>query len=183
MSRSSTPGSEPRISTEEFVQLFTQTQRSLYLFILAQVGNTHRAEEILQETNLVLWAKLGQFRPGTDFLSWSRQIATFEILKSRQRYRRERLTFSEEFMQSVAEEVVTLATEEERRREALQFCLEKLPASDRALIEQRYEPGASGKDIAVQLGRPLNSVHQSLGRIRRLLLECIQRQLAAEVGT
>ena len=34
--------------------------------------------------------------------------------------------------------------------------------------------------MARKLGRPANSVYQSLSRIRRTLLECIKRRLAAE---
>lgn len=169
--------------SEDFVQLFTRAQRPLYLFILAQVGNVLAAEEILQETNLVIWSKMDQFQPNTNFLGWSRQIATYEILKHRQRHQRDKLKFSEEFLSAVAAEVIQRSGEQERRREALQLCLEKLPRRDRELIQQRYQPGSSGKKVARHFGRPVNSVYQSLGRIRRNLLECIQRQLTAEIGT
>jgi RNA polymerase sigma-70 factor (ECF subfamily) len=62
-------------------------------------------------------------------------------------------------------------------------CLQKLKARDRELIQQRYAPGESGKHLAGALGRPANSVYQSLGRIRRTLWECIQRRLSAESAT
>lgn len=167
------------VPSEEFVQLFTRVQRPLYLFILAQTGNVQSAEEILQETNLVIWTKLDQFQPKTSFPAWTRQIATYEILKHRQRFRRDKLTFSDEFLSAVAGEVVAQSTELEQRREALQHCLEKLNARDRELIQQRYQPGTNGKELAQRRGRPTNSVYQSLGRIRRTLLECIHRHLAA----
>ena len=168
--------------SDEFVQLFTRAQRPLYLFILAQTGNVQSAEEILQETNLVIWAKLEQFQPGSSFSGWSRQIATYEILKYRQRNRRDKLTFSDEFLTAVAGEAVTQSLEIEQRREALQHCLEKLEPRDRELIQQRYQPGMHGKELALQRERPVNSIYQSLGRIRKTLLECIHRQLAAEVS-
>ncbi|HWL10539.1 MAG TPA: sigma-70 family RNA polymerase sigma factor [Planctomicrobium sp.] len=170
-----------RVPSDEFVQLFTRSQRTLYLFILAQVGDVHSAEEILQETNLVIWSKVEQFQPETSFLSWARQIAKYEVLKHRQRFRRDKLTFSEEFLSVVADEVVQQAGEQERRRDALQQCLEKLQQSDRELIQQRYQPGLSGKDLAEHLGRPANSVYQSLGRVRKALLECVHRQLSTNV--
>ena len=59
-------------------------------------------------------------------------------------------------------------------------CLARLAPSDRELIRRRYSPGETGKSLAEALGRPANSVYQSLGRIRRTLLECIKRRLAAE---
>ncbi|WP_437201803.1 sigma-70 family RNA polymerase sigma factor [Planctomicrobium sp. SH664] len=176
----STPRHPPR---DEFVQLFTRAQRPLYLFILAQVGNVLAAEEILQETNLVIWAKIEQFQLDTNFAAWTRQIATYEILKHRQRKRREKLTFSDDFLTAVAEEVIEQSPELERRREALRDCLLRLAEADRELIEHRYQPGISGKVLAESLGRPANSVYQSLGRIRRSLLDCIHRKMTAGVPT
>jgi RNA polymerase sigma-70 factor (ECF subfamily) len=165
--------------SEEFVQLFTRTQRRLYLFILSQVPNVQDAEEILQDANCVMLAKHHQFEPGSNFVAWASQIAVYEILKYRKRHGREKLRFSDEFLQAVAEEApLTLDNVEERRR-ALELCLQKLRPKDRELIQERYSPGTRGRDLAEDLGRPANSLYQSLGRIRRTLMECVERQLAA----
>jgi RNA polymerase sigma-70 factor (ECF subfamily) len=166
---------------EEFIQLFTRSQRRLYLLILAQVGNVDRAEEILQESNVVLLSKHRQFQAGTNFFAWAAQIAHYEVLKSRQRRKRDRLRFQdEEFLQVVAAEVATQTDALDDRRHALQQCLGRLRVQDRELINRRYAPGASGKLEAEALGRPANSLYQSIGRIRRMLLECIRRRLAGE---
>ena len=165
--------------SDEFVQLFTRHQRRLYLFILSQLAGTQDAEEVLQETNLVIWAKYHQFDITTNFFAWAAQIATYEVLKFRQRRQREKLRFSDEFVQTVAAEVLERSDELELRRKALEQCLQKLRSGDRALIQRRYQPGERGKHVAEDLGRPANSVYQSLGRIRRSLLECINRTLAA----
>lgn len=164
----------------EFVQLFTHHQRRLFLYILSQVSNPVEAEEILQETNVVIWSKAAKFQPGTNFLAWVSQIANFEVMKHRARRRREKLVFSDEFLESVAQVSLERSDELETRRAALADCLRKLRPKDRELIEQRYAPGERGKHVAEQIGRPVNSVYQSLGRIRRALLECIQQRLSAE---
>lgn len=171
--------SGPAAPDAEFVQLFTRHQRRLFLHILAQVPHPVDAEEILQETNVIAWSKFRQFQLGTNFLAWATQIATFEIMKYRSRRRRERLQFSEEFLNAVAAESLVQSEELELRRAALANCLQKLRPQDRELIQQRYAPGESGKALASTLGRPPNSVYQSLGRIRRSLLECIERQVAS----
>ena len=168
--------------SEAFVELFTRHQRRLYLYILSQVPNPVNADEILQETNLVIWRKSGQFRPGTNFFAWACQIATYEVLKFRDRQRREKLYFSDAFVQRVADEAFARSDELESRRKALAECLKKLRKKDRELIQRRYAPGETGKSVARFLGRPVNSVYQSLGRIRRQLMECISRRLAAEAG-
>ena len=164
----------------EFVQLFTHHQRRLFLYILSQVSNPVDAEEILQETNVVIWSKCAKFQPGTNFLAWVSQIANFEVMKFRTRKRREKLVFSDEFLETVAQTSLERSEELESRRAALVDCLNRLRPKDRELIQQRYAPGERGKHLAEQIGRPANSVYQSLGRIRRSLLDCIQQRLAAK---
>lgn len=164
----------------EFVQLFTKHQRRLFLLILAQIHDPIEAEEVLQNVNVIIWKKCGQFQPGTNFLAWAAAIVNYEVLKCRSRRSRERLVFSDEFLATVAAEAVERSEELERRRVALKDCIQKLRTQDRELIEQRYAPGETGKNVAEQVGRPANSVYQSLGRIRRTLMECIQRRMAAE---
>jgi len=171
-----------RSPSGEFVQLFTRSQRRLYLYILAQVPNPVEAEEILQETNLVIWRKCEQFEPGTNFFAWSSRIASYEVLKFRERRRRDKLLFSQSFLDAVSRDVAENDDRLEEQRKALNICLGKMRAADRELIRQRYASGKNGKAVAEALGRPANSVYQSLGRIRRALLQCIKRQLAAQAG-
>lgn len=164
---------------EEFVQLFTRHQRRLYLYILSLVGDPVEAEEVLQETNLVVWSKFDRFEKGTNFHAWACRIATYEVLKHREKQRRDKLLFSEEFIRTIAAEGRFDSDQSDLRRLALVHCLKKLRTKDRELIRRRYAPGETGKSVARRLGRPVNSVYQSLGRIRRTLLECINRRLAA----
>ncbi len=168
--------------TEEFVQLFTRYQRRIYLFILGQVPNPIDAEEVLQETNVVILRKHTQFEMGTNFLAWGCSVARFEILKHRDRYKRDRLHFSNEFLQLVEGETVKREAVSEARREALVGCISKLSETDRELIQLRYSPGNNGHNVAEALGRPANSVYQSLSRIRKALLDCINRRVAAEAS-
>lgn len=164
----------------EFVELFTRHQRRLFLLILSQIHDPIEAEEVLQNVNVIIWKKCQQFQPGTNFLAWAAAIVNYEVLKYRSRRTRERLVFSDEFLTTVAAEVVERSEELEQRRTALKDCIQKLRTQDRELIQQRYAPGETGKNLAQQVGRPANSVYQSLGRIRRSLMECIQRRLTAE---
>ena len=165
---------------EEFIKLFTKYQRRVFLFILSQVPNPVDAEEIHQEANVIIWRKFDRFELGTNFLAWACQIATYEVLKYRERQRRDRHLFSDEFVRQVASDAIEQADELEQRRQHLAVCLSKLRNKDRELIQQRYSVGESGKSVAELIGRPINSVYQSLSRIRRTLLECVNRQVQAQ---
>lgn len=162
----------------ELISLFTKSQRRLYLFILHATGNPDQAEEILQETNVVILTKLDQFQRGTNFHAWVCQIAHYEILKFRQRRHRSKLIFSDEFLQHIVSATLTpddgLA---EHKQRALRTCLNKLRPRDREIIEQRYNPDVSTQELSERLHRPANSIYQSIGRIRKILLECIRREL------
>lgn len=170
-------GSQP---SEEFVQLFTRHQRRVYHFILGQIPNPSDAEEVLQETNVVLLRKSSQFEPGTNFLAWACSVARFEVLKHRDRYKRNRLQFSTDFLDLVQSEVIRRDETSEARRDALVGCVGKLNDKDRKLIKLRYTPGNNGQSVADAVGRPPNSVYQSLSRIRKTLLDCVNRTLAAQ---
>jgi RNA polymerase sigma-70 factor, ECF subfamily len=173
----------PIAPADEFVQLFTKWQRRLFLFILAQVPNLVEAEEILQETNLVIWRKSHTFRPGTNFYGWCCRIAVLEVFKHRERRRRSAVALSDSFLESIALEARENVEVLEERRRALLACLSRLAPADRELIRQRYAPSETGKSLARKLGRPANSVYQSLSRIRRALMECVKRRMAAEAQT
>ena len=58
--------------------------------------------------------------------------------------------------------------------------MQQLRPQDRELVQRCYEPDVSFKEVAEQIGRPVNAVYKSLGRVRQALHECIQRKLSAE---
>ena len=175
----SAPAAVPAaVPNENFIRAFTQSQRALYLYILPLVGNSSDADEVLQETNLVIWAKWNQFEEGTNFLAWGRAIARLEVFRFR-RTRHQKVTFMEDtLLDLVARRAEVISDETEQRQEALADCLSKLRSKDRELIQMRYAPGVNGDQVANQLGRPANSVYQSLSRIRRTLTECVRHHLA-----
>lgn len=167
-------------SEEDFIRLFSVHQRALFLHILPLVGNAADADEVLQETNVIMWAKRDQYQPGTNFLAWGRAIARLEVFRFR-RKQGSKLRFLEEgILETVADRTEAVSDQMDARQEALSHCLERLRPKDRDLIRMRYAAGKSGEDVAQQLGRPANSVYQSLSRIRRTLAECIERRLTRE---
>lgn len=165
-------------TVEAFMKLFAVHRRRLFQYILALLPNVQDAEEVLQETNIILWRKFHQYQAGTNFLAWAMRVAQLEVLKyRRQQHSRGAMPLDESVMDRLAADAEDNAEELDAVREALQQCLRKLSPPDRKLVDWRYGAGARGKDVAAELGRPANSVYKSLGRIRQMLLECITRTL------
>jgi hypothetical protein len=117
-------------ASEKFIEQFTRSQRKLYLFILAQVASASDAEEILQETNLVIWSKCNQFEEGTNFFAWAAAIANFEVLRFRQKRQRDKHTFSQDFVEGIALDMSRQLDHSEERQLALEACLkQRFPAT------------------------------------------------------
>ena len=88
----------------EYSQKLTSIQKSLYGFILSMVPNRSEAEDILQETNLILCQKANEYDPGGHFQGWAFKIARFQVLKHMTNVKRSKLQFSTEFIEEVASE-------------------------------------------------------------------------------
>lgn len=172
------PVGGPRV--DRFVQLLATSQRPVFLYALSLVHNPTDAEEILQETNLVLWRKFDQYEPGTDFVRWACRVAYFEVLKYREKRAGSEKLFSNEFIEALAVEADTRIDHADARREALGRCMGKLSERDRRLVTRRYRPGATTRSVAEALGRSVQGTRKALHRIRAALLGCIERTLAME---
>ncbi|MCC6494573.1 MAG: sigma-70 family RNA polymerase sigma factor [Pirellulales bacterium] len=166
----------------EFVELYSGNYPRLQYYVLTLLPSAGDAADVLQETSLVLWKKFDSFESGTNFFAWACKIARLQAMKYRQRQGRAARLFEIHVMEVLAEE----ANDEEFGRTpplpVLKSCLERLAESQRSLILRRYLPGMTVKLLATELGRSANSLSHSLGRIRRVLLECIKRKLAQEAA-
>src|SRR4249919_3427213 len=83
------PAGEPSdLDREEFARLFSRNARRIYGFIMTLVFNHHDAEEVFQNTNVVLWNKFADFQPGSNFFAWASKIAYYEVLSLMKQKRR-----------------------------------------------------------------------------------------------
>lgn len=165
-----------------FLRLFLQNERRLYAYILTLLPNRTDADDILQETSLVLWEKFDADSPPDNFAAWGCRIAYFKILDFLKKRQRSRVQFSQAMLERIGETAVEQANDLqlEQRRAALERCLEKLRPKDRALLARRFTDGATTQSTAAQAGRSVEAVYKALGKIRRILFDCVTRTLARE---
>jgi RNA polymerase sigma-70 factor (ECF subfamily) len=71
-----------------FTQLVTRHEKQIYRLALRMMGNESDAEEVLQETFLNAFQKLGEFRGDAAFNSWIYRIAANSALMRLRRKRR-----------------------------------------------------------------------------------------------
>ena len=163
---------------DNFIALYTSHEARLRAFILSLVPRWSDAEEIAQRCSMILWKKFDQFRLGTSFFAWACQIARLEVKEYRKSAGRQRVLFTDAFVDAVATEVFEMQAELPNRLRILQICIEKLPPKHRELLRLRYNEGKSVKSLARTLNRSLDAVYKGLSRIRQMLHDCISRTLA-----
>lgn len=165
---------------DEFVRLFAKHDRWLRAYLMTLLGDYANVEEVFQEVSVVLWRKYDQFDSATDFRRWASVIVRNKVLQHWSKQKRQEKFFSNELLDLIAEQALEQSDVLEERRKALHACLEKLSEQDRELVSACYSDATqSFQKVAERLKKPANTVYKALRRIRRLLRDCIQRQLAS----
>jgi RNA polymerase sigma-70 factor (ECF subfamily) len=161
----------------EFAEYLGRHQSQLFGYIHSLVRDLNDADDVFQQTMVVLWNKLEEFDRQRSFVAWACGIARFEAANFLRTRHRQRLYFSDQLNLLLIDAHAKLAPrEQEDRRAALLQCVQKLRERDRTLLEECY--GETGVNATAQRqGRSPQSVHNSLRRIRRSLFECICRTL------
>jgi RNA polymerase sigma-70 factor, ECF subfamily len=164
----------------QYLELVTNSQRTLAIVLWSLLRNATDVEDVLQETNAVLWAKAHEYDSTREFLPWALKIAQLQVMAFRKRTQKlRRIVMDEALIKQLIDEQSN-QEQHEPRRAALTGCLEKLPLAQRELILKRYEPESSVQELAAQLGRSPKALSESLRRIRATLLVCIERSLVRE---
>jgi RNA polymerase sigma-70 factor (ECF subfamily) len=178
-SRDAVPNDPPDVDREEFARLFSRNARRLYGFIMTLVFSHHDAEEVFQNTSVVIWNKFAEFQPGSNFFAWASKVAYYEVLSFMKQRRRSRI-LSDDALDLLANAAITVSDDASNRQEALEDCLSRLNPADRDLVQARYYYQRPPKQIAAMQSRSVDSVYRALSRIHNLLLKCVQRNLARE---
>jgi len=168
----------PHDPAEAFVQSLTESQNRLYGYIFSLLGDHHRAADVLQETNLVLWRKAAEFRPGADFIPWAFAIARFQVMANLRDKKRDREELMDpELAELLADEAQMQAEQFEDLRVALRNCVAKLPDHSRELVNLRYFRKHSIEKLAKVTERGLSAIKVALMRVRRGLRTCIEVEI------
>jgi RNA polymerase sigma-70 factor (ECF subfamily) len=185
---------------EQFAAAFVRCQDRVYGYIVTMLPNRHDAEDVFQQTSLILWRKWDQFEPparhnnkstesdeataspftDAEFIAWACGIARYEVRNFLRRRGRERVVLSEQMMSELADVRLEAQPALQQRRGLLAECVEKLDFLAREMLQRCYAGREPIKLIAQQFRTTPNAIHLRLRRIRRELLECIERGSSME---
>lgn len=161
----------------EFLQLLAKHDRALSLYVFGLIPHNADADDILQETKMIMWRCFDQFEIGTNFIAWARRIAFHQILTYRRKKKKDHLPLSDEMLDQVGERIAELTDQEHLRKNALQSCLNNLKDDHRKIMLLRYDEEMEIDDIAATVKTTPGAVYRALSRLRLSLLDCINNRL------
>lgn len=162
----------------EFQMLMKEHRTQIHAYLIAILGNTADAEDVLQGAMMLVWDKRSDFEIGTNFGAWARKVAWFQAQNFIRKHtaRGETPLIDESMIVATNERIDERELEFTRHRRALRLCLEKLPDRQREVVEGRFFDTKSVEEIADAMGMKTNAISQLIFRAKSNLVDCVKRE-------
>lgn len=151
-----------------FEVIYRRFERPVFNLALRMLGDAESAREILHDTMLKVFQRIGQYRSDAPFWAWLRQIALNEALM---RLRREKYFDDRVELTDVADESAPPWVRADSV--ALERALGRLSALTRSVLWLYHVEGYAYHEIAEQLGKSASfsksQVARGTARLRELL--------------
>lgn len=143
--------------SEAFRQLYHNTDRTVYSFILSILKNPQDAEEVMQETYLKIWTSAASYHSQGKPLAWIFTIArNLCYMKFRDQKRQADMGLDELNGEETGE--VCLPLENLADAMVLRSALEVLKEDERQIVLLHASAGLKHREIAADLQMPLATV-------------------------
>lgn len=163
-----------------FEVIVTEHRLTVFGLLFSLVRDRELAEDLTQETFLVLLRKIDEIDVSRPILPWllgtARKLAANA---NRRQTVEQRLLLNGEVAAAFWEDLgrSDLGADWSQKFSALQQCREALSPAQNEAVELYYNDKHSCDNIAVRLGTVTAAIHNRLVRARRALRECIEQKL------
>ena len=167
--------------TEAYARVVEAHHRQLRAAVAGRCPPGLDADDIAQQAFINVYAKIDQYKPGTNFSAWlwvvARHILLTEIRKLKRRGQRDARYIDRVVVQRMEKDLSgeTLAGTDHVL--ALRECVAILSEKTRAVLNMRYEKNEPIRQIAEKLGRSVTALKVQLFTIRKTLRQCVKRKL------
>lgn len=166
----------------EFVAALTASHGKLLGYLMGLLGRRQDAEDVLQRASVLMWQKFATFESGSDFMAWASTICFYEAKNFIRVAARSPLYFDDDLLATLGQERLEDLSRREQRLHALEACFKKLGSAEQELVRRAYLDGTANgiAMLAQSMNRAPQTLYNKLNHLRRLLAECVRRQLREE---
>lgn len=159
-----------RADRQAFEELFRHFAPRIKAYLMRLGGSAVSAEELTQETMVLVWRKAGLFDPARARSStWIFSIARNQRIDAFRRERRPELDPEDPALRLSDEPGADIVLETKQSSAEITRALEILPPGERQLLTLAYYEDKSHSAIAAELGIPLGTVKSRLRQVFRKL--------------
>jgi RNA polymerase sigma-70 factor (ECF subfamily) len=170
---------------KEFVNLLVAHQSLIRAFVISLLPGMSETEDVIQNTNEVLWTKRENFELGTNFKAWALTTARFQVMALQQKLKREkRAPLDEDVLMMVSEEAEERDPDVMNKKLSdLNACIGLLQVKDQELVLHRYWKKSGLAAYASATNRSIGSLKVALYRVRASLRTCLERKAKVKGGS
>src|SRR5688572_22744732 len=173
----------PAPTQQRFLSLFLRSEREIFRYVAVLIPNVADAEDIVQQTALVLWEKFEAYDPSQPFTPWACRFALNKTRQWLERRQRWQALLEAGLAEELAQRREELRPELDSRLRHLEGCLGKLPAEQLSLIEGYYYRRDDIDTLAARSNRTVAATYKMLQRVRLALQTCIEKSANPEAAT
>ncbi len=157
---------------EAFAEVYDRCVGRVYALCLRMTGDPERAEELVQDSFVRAWEKLGSFRGESRFTTWLHRLTVNEVLRER----RSRTARERHLVDAPDEEryVATVRNVFPGTRIDLERALSTLPDRARQALVLRDIEGFKYREVAVMTGVAVGTVKAQVHRARQMMREVLE---------
>jgi RNA polymerase sigma factor (sigma-70 family) len=172
-----------RNDREAFAEVYDRYRPRLVRFVMRLMRRPELAEEVVNDTMIVVWQMAGRFRGASRVSTWILGIAYRTTLKRLRRISTRAEDSLDEEIPATDGATPDIALSREQWRERIQRALQQLSPEQRAVVELTFYEGCSYREVAEIVGCPENTVKTRMFHARKRLRRLLQNPFAGKRQT
>lgn len=174
-----------QVTQEEFLKQAMKDHGILLAYAYGLLRDWALAQDVVQDSIVVVSTKWQTFRHGTSVRAWARGIVRLKAYEAIRKRKREAPVEEDVLMKIVDERMDAYCDriqpdELNRRTQALTECLGRLNEQSRSIITKFYWNKRSCEQLSILVGKTNNALRLQLSRLRQKLRLCVERRLSVE---
>ncbi len=156
---------------EFFGYLYDRYAVKVYNKCYSFVKNSDEAKDLAQDVFLRAYLKLGSYDPQkAAFSTWlyvvTYNLCTNYVTRSKKMYSHDEMKLGKKLQSEIMDEEIDIEEINELNPDKLKMVLDKIPASDKALLLLKYQDDAPIKELEALLGVGESAVKMRLNRAK-----------------
>lgn len=160
---------------DAFRQLYKNTERSIYSYVLSIVRNPQDAEEVMQETFLKVWTQSGSYHSQGKPLAWMFTIAR-NLCYMKFRDQKHQADIGLDDLEEREPGDICLELEQAADKMVLEAALNLLKEEERQIVLLHTSAGLKHREIAAGLQIPLSTVLSKYNRAMKKLQNYLREE-------